>query len=325
MGARVALANQLRAELERFWPGPIGLFSAIDSPISLAFLARYPSPPDARGLGEKRMAAFLKAQHYSSRKTAAELLDRVRSAAAGRAGEVETHADARSLRAWSPRYRSWSGTSPSSSQDLTSARRPPRWGDLPQLLPQPRVGGLCRDAAREIGDCRARYPHRDAIAADAGQAPVAKESGKRKWRASELAIELRPFFKPSLGGFGALNQEDVMMESGKQRKRRQLSPEEKWEIFLEVTSQELSQADAARKWNVDVSTVVRLRQLARDAALAAFASSKPGRMPSVEQVELEAALGENDRLAEALKEMAIELTLHRGKQRSGFSARSPRA
>jgi hypothetical protein len=32
----------------------------------------------------------------------------------------------------------------------------------------------------EIGDCRARYPHRDAIAADDGQAPVAVESGKRK-------------------------------------------------------------------------------------------------------------------------------------------------
>jgi len=32
----------------------------------------------------------------------------------------------------------------------------------------------------EIGDCRARYPHRDAIAADAGQAPLAVESGKRK-------------------------------------------------------------------------------------------------------------------------------------------------
>ena len=115
------------------------------------------------------------------------------------------------------------------------------------------------------------------------------------------------------------------MENGKTRKRRQLSPEEKWEIFLEVTSQELSQADAARKWNVDVSTVVRLRQLARDAALAAFAAAKPGRMPSAEQVELEDALAENDRLSEALKEMAIELTLHRGKQRSGFSARFPRA
>ena len=116
-----------------------------------------------------------------------------------------------------------------------------------------------------------------------------------------------------------------MMENGKTRKRRQLSPEEKWEIFLEVTSQELSQADAARKWGVDVSVIIRLRALAKDAALAAFASSKPGRMSSLEQVELEAALQENDRLSEALKEMAVELTLFRGRQRSGSSARFPRA
>jgi transposase len=119
-----------------------------------------------------------------------------------------------------------------------------------------------------------------------------------------------------------LNQEDVMMENGKPRKRRQLSPEEKWEVFLEVTSQQLTQADASRKWNVDVSTVIRIRQLAKDAALAAFAASKPGRMPSPEQAELEAALAENDRLSEALKELAVELSLHRGRQRSGFSARS---
>ena len=32
----------------------------------------------------------------------------------------------------------------------------------------------------EIGDCRGRYPSRDALAADAGQAAVAIESGKRK-------------------------------------------------------------------------------------------------------------------------------------------------
>ena len=115
------------------------------------------------------------------------------------------------------------------------------------------------------------------------------------------------------------------MENGKRRKRRQLSPEEKWEIFLEVSSQELSQADAARKWGVDVSVIIRLRALAKDAALAAFASAKPGRVPSPEQAELEVALAENDRLSEAIKELAVELTLHRGRQRSGFSARSPRA
>lgn len=33
---------------------------------------------------------------------------------------------------------------------------------------------------------------------------------------------------------------------GRRRKRRLLSPEEKWEIFLKVTSRELTQADAAR-------------------------------------------------------------------------------
>jgi transposase len=58
---RVALANQLRAELERFWPGAAAIFQHIDSPIGLAFLARYPSPLDAAALGEKRLAAFLAA------------------------------------------------------------------------------------------------------------------------------------------------------------------------------------------------------------------------------------------------------------------------
>ena len=35
---QVATGNQLRSELERFWPGPIGLFCDLVSPISLAFL-----------------------------------------------------------------------------------------------------------------------------------------------------------------------------------------------------------------------------------------------------------------------------------------------
>ena len=113
------------------------------------------------------------------------------------------------------------------------------------------------------------------------------------------------------------------MQNGMRRHRRQLSPEEEWELFLEVTSGQLTQADAARKWGVDVSVVIRIRKLAKDAALAAFASAKPGRPASAEQVELEAALQDNARLSEALKELAVELSLYRGRQRSGFSARSP--
>src|SRR5512142_2534607 len=56
---RVALANQLRDQLACFWPGASKVFCAVDSPIALAFLRRDPSPADARGLGERRLAAFL--------------------------------------------------------------------------------------------------------------------------------------------------------------------------------------------------------------------------------------------------------------------------
>jgi transposase len=101
------------------------------------------------------------------------------------------------------------------------------------------------------------------------------------------------------------------------RQRRQLSPEQKWELFLEVTSRELTQADAARKWRVDVSTVIKVRRLAKDAALAAFAASKSGRpsSASMHDIELEALRVDNARLGEALKELAVELALVRGKAR----------
>ena len=42
--ARVALANQLRAQLEAFWPGAL-VFAEVDSPISLAFLSATRAPP----------------------------------------------------------------------------------------------------------------------------------------------------------------------------------------------------------------------------------------------------------------------------------------
>jgi len=99
------------------------------------------------------------------------------------------------------------------------------------------------------------------------------------------------------------------------RRRRLLSPEEKWEVFLEVASRELSQADAARKWGVDTSVVIKLRRDAKDAALAAFAASKPGGSKDPRDVEIADLHVEVARLTEAIKEQAIELALMRGKQR----------
>jgi transposase len=61
VGTRTALSNQLRAELERFWPGPLGLFTDLHSRISLAFLERYPSPAEMRGARSGAWRRFLRA------------------------------------------------------------------------------------------------------------------------------------------------------------------------------------------------------------------------------------------------------------------------
>ncbi len=68
VGTRVAVANELRAQLGCFWPGAANVFSEIDSPIALAFLKQYPTPAAARGLGEQRLARFLAHHSYSGHK-----------------------------------------------------------------------------------------------------------------------------------------------------------------------------------------------------------------------------------------------------------------
>jgi transposase len=181
VAARVAMANQLRAELERFWPGPIGLFNDLDSPTSLAFLQRYPSPEDARTLGEKRLAAFLKTRNYNNSKTAAQLLARVRQAPAGRAGEVETATRRQIVLALVATLQAMVAQIAGLDAQIAQALDAHPDGEIFRSLFRSRTSVICAATLlAEIGDCRARYPHRDAIAADGGQAPVAVKSGKRK-------------------------------------------------------------------------------------------------------------------------------------------------
>ena len=179
--ARVALANQLRSELERSWPGPIGLFSALDSRISLAFLERYPSPQDARGLGETRLAAFLKAHRYTNRKTPAQLLERLRSAPTGRAREIETRARRQIVLHLVCTLQVMVSQISELEAEIAQALRSHPDGEIFQSFFHTPDAVICAATLLgEIGDSRPRYSHRDAIAADGGQAPVAVESGKRK-------------------------------------------------------------------------------------------------------------------------------------------------
>ena len=51
VSTRVALANQLTALLDSFWPGAAVIFADVASPIALAFLERYPTPESAARRG----------------------------------------------------------------------------------------------------------------------------------------------------------------------------------------------------------------------------------------------------------------------------------
>jgi hypothetical protein len=127
------------------------------------------------------MAAFLKAYRYPMSKTPAELLARLRAAPAGRAGEVETRTRrqivlrlTRTLAVMVEQIRELEA-------EIAAALDAHPDGEIFRSFFRSRNSVICAATLlSEIGDCRDRYSHRDAIAADGGQAPVAVESGKRK-------------------------------------------------------------------------------------------------------------------------------------------------
>ncbi len=103
------------------------------------------------------------------------------------------------------------------------------------------------------------------------------------------------------------------------RRSRPLSAEEKLQIWQQLLTGEVSQRQAAERWNVDPTTIMRIRRIGRAGALQALAQSKPGRQhASAEEAELQAARAEIKRLEETVKEQAIELVALRGKTRSGW-------
>ena len=189
--ARVALSSQLRAELERFWPGPIGLFQQARQPD----LARVPGalpepsrrarPRRSSACGVPRPPALLR--WSEARRAARQAQARARGTRRRRGARPRA---GRSCSRWSRRSSRWSTRSSSSP-----SRSRPRCASTPtvqiflSLFRDPRSVVTAAELLAEIGDCRARYPTRDALAADAGQAAVAVESGKRKTASFRWALQ----------------------------------------------------------------------------------------------------------------------------------------
>jgi transposase len=176
---RVAATNQLAALLDAHWPGAKAIFADIESPISLEFLTRYPTPASARHLGGKRMAAFCAKHGYSGRRSAADLLARLRHAPAGAAGEALTKALRDAVLAAVGVLTALNASIKNLDRSIAA-----HLGEHPDgaiFTSLPRSGQVnAAQVLAEWGDCRQAYEHPDSVAALAGCTPVTKESGKHR-------------------------------------------------------------------------------------------------------------------------------------------------
>jgi transposase len=173
---RVGVANQLRAHLRNAFPGAAGLFAEIDSPISLLFLARFPTQDSADWLSPRRLAAWLASSGYSGRTDPAVLHARLTAAPRGATGDDGTaqahitlalHAVLTTLTEQIKTLSGQIGEQLALHSDAHIFTSLPRSGTV-------RAARLLA----EIGDCRARFPTPEALACLAGAAPSTRQSGK---------------------------------------------------------------------------------------------------------------------------------------------------
>ena len=177
--AKVALTNQLAAQLAVFWPGAAEIFYRLDSAIALAFLTRYPTPEAAASLGERRLGAFLRRTAYSGRKPVAVLLAKLEAAPAGRVGPVESEARGDCVKAL---VRALGVLLPQISElEGAIAVALDLHPDGPLIKSFPRAGEVnAAQILAEVGDVRERFPSDDVLAMEGGIVPVTKRSGKMK-------------------------------------------------------------------------------------------------------------------------------------------------
>lgn len=174
--ARVATCNQLRAHLRVVFPGAVGLFRDLDSPISLRFLERFPSETRAAWLSEKRLAAWLRANGYSGRKSAAELYGRLTNAPHG-----DDDGDTRAAVALAFVAVLKTLVAQIAEFDTRIAELLDSHPDAHIFTSLPRSGTIrAATLLAEIGDCRARFPTDDALVCLAGAAPSTRASGRHK-------------------------------------------------------------------------------------------------------------------------------------------------
>ncbi|WP_308284387.1 IS110 family transposase [Pseudonocardia oceani] len=184
---RIGLANQLRAHLEFFYPGPVGLFTHLDAPTSLRFLARFTCQDDADWLTPARLATWLRSTGYPGRSDPAKLHAHLEAAPRGATGTAGAAA-ATVTTALVTALTTIAAQVHALEVHITDLFR--AHPDAPIFLSLPRTQALRGGRLLgEIGDCRARFPTPESLASLAGVTPSTRQSGKVKITAFRWAAD----------------------------------------------------------------------------------------------------------------------------------------
>jgi len=178
--ARVALTNQLEAQLHVCFPGAVGLFADLHSAVAAAFLRRYPTASRAAKLTEARLAGFLRRIAYSGRTPVPELLRRIREAPAATLGAEEDEARATCVLALIDAIETCQSRAKELEADVVERLEVHADAQIFTSLPRAGRGVRAASLLAEIGDVRDRFPDAESLISLAGAAPVTRASGKHR-------------------------------------------------------------------------------------------------------------------------------------------------
>ncbi len=174
---RTRLLNQITDCLKLYYPAATSFFTALDQPVSIAFLKAYPTPHAAQQLSINQLESFCFERSFRNRKDIKALYEKI-IAPPPTAAPLVVRAKSRYLLSLLAQLEVLQEAIASYEDHISSLLN--QHPDRDIFLSLPRTGMIT--AARmlaEIGDNRDNFPTLASLQGEAGTAPVTRRSGQR--------------------------------------------------------------------------------------------------------------------------------------------------
>ncbi len=119
-------------------------------------------------------------------------------------------------------------------------------------------------------------------------------------------------------GWSAAREHTMSADSNDERKKRRfLSPEKKYQIFLEAQRSDVAVAEILRREGLYATDLARIRQKVKEAALERLAFRPGARKKTVALEQYQALKRDLEEKERALAELAVEVAILRKKTNGG--------